>query len=118
MSNDGVDIYEYSVKLRFSPKFWKRISQQVEQLLYSDVADYIIEAIELKLMSDEDFERGGGGATVNVPAGLVLAVTLALFAATAIFIYEVLSVVFGQDLEPARLIMPAPVIMRPLPTLA
>jgi hypothetical protein len=52
MSNDNVDIYEYSVKLRFSPKFWERISHQVEQLLYSDVADYIIEAIELKLMSD------------------------------------------------------------------
>lgn len=55
---------------------------------------------------------------MNVPAGLVLAVTLALIAATAIFIYEVLSVVFDHDLEPARLIMPAPVIMRPLPTLA
>jgi hypothetical protein len=52
MSNDDVDIYEYSVKLRFSPKFWERISHQVERMLYSDVADYIIEAIELKLMSD------------------------------------------------------------------
>jgi hypothetical protein len=59
MSNDDVDIYEYSVKLRFSPKFWGRISHQVEQLLYSDVADYIIEAIELKLMADEDLERRG-----------------------------------------------------------
>jgi len=36
MSNDDVDIYEYSVKLRFSPKFWGRISHQVEQLLYSE----------------------------------------------------------------------------------
>jgi hypothetical protein len=55
---------------------------------------------------------------VNVPAGLVLAVMLALIAATAIFTYEVLSAVFDHDPEPARLIMPAPVIIWPLPTLA
>ena len=61
MSNDDVNIFEYSVKLRFSPEFWGRITHQVEQLLYTDVADYIIDAIELKLMSDEDLERGGGG---------------------------------------------------------
>lgn len=61
MSNDDMNIFEYSVKLRFSPEFWGRITHQVEQLLYTDVADYIIEAIELKLMSDEDLERGEGG---------------------------------------------------------
>lgn len=55
---------------------------------------------------------------MNVPAGLVLAVMLALIAATAIFTYEVLSAVFDHDPEPARLIMPPPVIIWPLPTLA
>ena len=39
----------------------ERISHQVEQLLYTDVADYIIEAIEQKWMSDEDLERGEEG---------------------------------------------------------
>jgi hypothetical protein len=55
---------------------------------------------------------------MNVPTGLVLVVTLALIAATAIVTYEVLSAVFDHDPEPARLIMPAPVIIRPIPTLA
>ena len=61
MRNDDVNIFEYSVKLRFSPEFWGRITHQVEQLLYTGVADYISEAIEIKLVSDEDLERGKGG---------------------------------------------------------